>query len=400
MKKRLTSLLLALVFCCVLCPSALAAGSITATGEKESSKVTVTATGLSPGYYMGAIWKGGELLVLFDGNVSGDGKLADVETGYVLQPGDELTVSVADSSGYTYRYDLIIPNDTEDPGNTPGGDPGAATTYRIYLFYDSHGSVSSYPSLRAAEGDTVTLYVYPDSNYELGSLRVTDAAGARISYYSLGGDRYRFTMPASYVNVDATFDYIGRSSSSGTYIPPITITPGTQTVPQAGVYGQIFLDIPMNHWAAGEIAWAQQIGYMNGTGGGNFSPDRAITHQQLWTVLARLLGGSTASMSKASLEAVRNGLVDSGSPASPVTRQQLMTAFYRCAFLKRASITYVDTLRNYPDSGQIVSSSHNAMAWAVSSGILSGTSGGRLNPNGSVTRAQFAVFLYRFHQRT
>ena len=40
------------------------------------------------------------------------------------------------------------------------------------------------------------------------------------------------------------------------------------------------------------------------------------------------------------------------------------------------------------------------MAWAVAKGILNGTSGGkRLDPEGTVTRAQFAVILYRFTQR-
>ena len=39
------------------------------------------------------------------------------------------------------------------------------------------------------------------------------------------------------------------------------------------------------------------------------------------------------------------------------------------------------------------------MAWAVTNGIVSGTADGRLNPGGTVTRAHFAVILYRFSQR-
>ena len=39
------------------------------------------------------------------------------------------------------------------------------------------------------------------------------------------------------------------------------------------------------------------------------------------------------------------------------------------------------------------------MAWAVANGIVGGTSDGRLNPNSTITRAQFAVLLYRFSQR-
>ena len=44
-------------------------------------------------------------------------------------------------------------------------------------------------------------------------------------------------------------------------------------------------------------------------------------------------------------------------------------------------------------------SARDAFAWAVANGIIGGTGNGRLAPNATLTRAQFAVILYRFSQR-
>lgn len=50
----------------------------------------------------------------------------------------------------------------------------------------------------------------------------------------------------------------------------------------------------------------------------------------------------------------------------------------------------------YADCDQISGYAEAAMDWAVSAGILNGTSATTLNPQGTASRAQFAVMLYRF----
>ena len=49
----------------------------------------------------------------------------------------------------------------------------------------------------------------------------------------------------------------------------------------------------------------------------------------------------------------------------------------------------------FPDVGDISGYAEAAMDWAVSAGIINGTSQGTLNPQGQATRAQFAVMLMR-----
>ena len=52
-------------------------------------------------------------------------------------------------------------------------------------------------------------------------------------------------------------------------------------------------------------------------------------------------------------------------------------------------------MKDFPDSPKS-SFENKAMAWALGNGLISGTSDGRLNSHGYVTRAQFVVIMQRF----
>ena len=52
-------------------------------------------------------------------------------------------------------------------------------------------------------------------------------------------------------------------------------------------------------------------------------------------------------------------------------------------------------MKDFPDSPKS-SFENKAMAWALGNGLISGTSDGRLNFHGYVTRAQFVVIMQRF----
>lgn len=307
--------------------------------------------------------------------------------------------------GYTDREE--IPATGGNGGGTT--DPPETTRYSIDLIQASNGSVSA-PNTAAA-GDRVTLDLWADSGYELDWLRITNVtAGSIVSYTSLGGGQYRFTMPASKVEVRVSFvrkysgsssGWSGSSSSSGsssrTTDPSLIQTP-PQSVPRAAASGQLFRDIPTSHWAAGEINWANQMGYMNGTDG-RFYPDGNITFQQLWMVLARLTGSRPANMAEARRWAVNSGFAEGASPNGSVNRHQLVTALYRSAHLMGSTNRNTTSLAGYADSRTVPASARDAFAWAVANGIIGGTSSGRLDPNSTLTRAQFAVILYRFSQR-
>lgn len=330
---------------------------------------------------------------------SEDGK-TETRTCTVCGEKDERAVTVPDN-----------PDDPDDPDNPDNPDepdkPDPDASYTITLVQGTGGRVTASRS-SAKAGTTVTITVTPESGYELDMVRVIGDTTAE----DLTGGRRSFTMPASNVKVQASFARIasgagwgGVSSSSGRTDPtrtqelvPTQITSPAST-PWAGTGNQLYWDVPTSHWAAGEINWANQMGYMSGSGG-RFDPDGTITGQQVWMVMARLMGTYPANMAEARRWAVETGFATGSSPERAMTRHQVVTALYRCAILRgRASRPSGLTLAGYADSSLVPAVARDAMIWAVSNGIVTGDSSNRLNPTGTITRAQFAVLLYRFSQR-
>ncbi len=304
------------------------------------------------------------------------------------------------------------PDDPDDPDKPT--EPEKPKDYQVNIIQGSNGTTSANRTTAKA-GDQVTITVSPASGYELDMLRVISADGKVLNLESLGGGRYRFTMSAANAEVRATFSKKSGGSGSGsnwasapgegssstdprrtTDVMP-TQNP-TQSVPKAGASEQRFRDIPTGHWAAGEIEWANQMGYMNGTAG-RFNPNGVISHQQMWMVLARLTGNHPANMAEARRWAVEHSFADGSSPTGAVARHQLVTALYRCAHLMGSTNRNTTSLAGYPDSRTVPAVARDAYSWALANGIVSGTANGRLDPNGTLTRAQFAVILYRYSQR-
>jgi spore germination protein YaaH len=50
-----------------------------------------------------------------------------------------------------------------------------------------------------------------------------------------------------------------------------------------------FWDVPANYWAAKEIDLAKQYGFINGTGDNMFAPERPVSREEIWAMLARVL---------------------------------------------------------------------------------------------------------------
>ena len=237
----------------------------------------------------------------------------------------------------------------------------------------SGGRVTVNPG-RADRGDEVTVTAVPNDGYVLKTLTVTDKSGDTIKVSSKGNDKYTFTMPNGPVTVKAVFARENTEAET------------------------VFTDVPKNFWAYNEISWALEKGYMKGTTATTFTPSGTVTRQQVWMVLARMAGANPADMAAAKAWAVANGISDGTNPGSPVTRQQLVALLYRFAAKTGHDTNAKADLSSYPDASSVASYAADAMAWAVASGIINGTTQGTLNPAGPSNRAQFAVMLWRFHQ--
>ena len=310
--------------------------------------------------------------------------------------------------GYTETDSSTTPSEPSDPSDPTNPSTPTNTYYSVDVIRPANGSISV--STSSARADTrVTVTLRPNSGYQLDSVWVTRAgSGRNVALSGNGTNRYTFIMPASRVEVRAVFSSVSGSSTSTNTTPPndrntnptknivINIPQISSASTPAG--SRVFVDVPSTFWAQGEIAWACQRGFISGSGG-NFYPNNPITVRQLWMVMARMMGQNPANMEEARVWALNNGFADGGNPNAALTRLQLATMLYRCARLMGSKNTNTTNLGSFSDSRNIPAAAKNAMAWAVANGIITGTTDGRLNPSGTVSRAQFCVILYRYYQR-
>ena len=308
--------------------------------------------------------------------VDGDGRVTAVSKGTA-------TITVVTTDGGKKAVCAVTVSPSAPPTPSAPSTPSTSSRdddddgYAVSVPSSSsikHGSITVSPRT-AEKGDTVTITVKPDPGYELDELTVT-AGGADVKLTQKSDTKYTFTMPASRVSVAVSFVKTGAADT------------------------RVFTDVPGGHWAEDEIAWAAENGYMNGNTATTFNPDGTVTRQQLWMILARLSGLRPAGFVEAKDWAVQSGVTDGTNPGSAVSRQQLVTILYRWAKLMGRGVSGSADLTAYPDYASVASYAVDAMGWSVANGIVTGTAQGTLNPAGTATRAQFAVILYRFCEKT
>lgn len=380
MKKRISALVLSVVLCLgLLSTTAFAAASTPSVTSTDGSKV-IKVTGADSNALC-ALWGDEEfedLLLLFYADENGVASVTvdafkTYHVGVNGQSQDKaITVVVKDKA--TTPVGPSNPDRPSGGSSHGGGGGGSSVSKKVTVNSTKNGSVSVSPSY-PSKGNKVTLTVRPNSGYVLDSIKVLDSKGNEVALTKEADNKYTFIMPDGKVTVDAKFVKADGSSDAA------------------------FSDVPDTHWAIKEITWAAENGIMNGIGGGQFAPDRTVTRQQLWMVMARLGGSNPADMAAARSWAMSNNISDGTRPGEALTRQQLVAILYRYAQLMGYPTTGAADTSTFPDHATVSAYAKDAMAWAVGNGIVTGTSDGRLNPGGTASRAQFAVIMYRFDQK-
>ena len=279
----------------------------------------------------------------------------------------------------------VTPGDDDDDSRPSGGSSSSPTTrYTVSVDAGRNGDVTVSPS-RAGRGDTVTITVEPDEGYELDELIVTDADGDEITVRDRGNGRYTFTMPRGRVTVEATF---------------VEIAEEPETLP--------FVDVPTGAYYYDAVAWAVENDITTGTSATTFGPDIICTRAQMVTFLWRAAGSpepestvnpftdvsAGAYYYDAVLWAVEQGITNGTSastfsPDATVTRGQTVTFLWRYDGSTAVSgSSFVDVAADayYAD----------AVTWAASEGVTTGTSATTFSPDNDCTRAQIVTFLYRY----
>lgn len=176
-----------------------------------------------------------------------------------------------------------------------------------------------------------------------------------------------------------------------------------------GYEGQVyasprFSDVPTTHWAYDAIEYAADKGLFSGTSETTFSPEGNMTRGMLWVVLARMDGvdvsGGSPWYQKGLDWAKTNGISDGTYPDNNITREQFASMLYRFAEHSGVSTaTNANALSGYTDKSSVASYAITPMSWAVTNGIISGTTTTTVSPQGNATRAQVAMMLMRYDQQ-
>ena len=314
---------------------------------------------------------------------------------------DTVTLTATPDSGYHFeRWEVVGGGVTiENNAFTMPAQPvtvkaifdrnsSGSSSYTITTPDAEHGTVAVSPS-RASRGTTVTITVTPDEGYELESLTVLDSRDNEITLTDQGDGKFTFTMPSGRVTVEASF-----------------VESAPEPLP--------FDDVDDGDWFADAVRFVYENGMMNGTGDTAFSPNMTTSRGMIVTVLWRQAGSPVVNYAmdfddvnpaawygEAIRWAASEGIVGGYGngqfgPDDPITREQLSVILYRYAAYAGYDVTERADLSGFSDAADASSYALDALAWANAAGIVNGTSGTTLDPQGSAVRAQAAAMLQRF----
>lgn len=224
-----------------------------------------------------------------------------------------------------------------------------------------------------------------------------NAAKAAVS--RLSADQLK-TFPQELLDKLAEAERIYHLLTEGSDTPVRPVTP-SKPKNDKPTTGSSFTDVPAGSWYEEAVNYVHEKGLMNGTSSNAFSPNANTTRGMIVTILARVEGVNTNGTpwyAAGQKWAMDNGISDGTNMPGVITREQLATILYRNAKQKGYDVSKSAALTAFSDADKVSGYAAEAMQWAVAEGLLQG-SNGKLNPQGSATRAQVATILMRFMEK-
>jgi len=189
-------------------------------------------------------------------------------------------------------------------------------------------------------------------------------------------------------------------------------TPLTAFADTIGTYKDVY----ESDWFSGDVRYVYNGGLMDAKGGG-FSPSVATTRGELIEAMYRLEGKPAVNAKvvfsdlpasspyfnsvswtyeKGVIKGYGNGKIGT---ADKITREQMVTMLYRFAKARGEDVSGRADLSRYADKSTVSKWAIEAFSWAVSTGLITGTSETALTPRGTTTRAQVAAVTHRFGEK-
>ena len=169
------------------------------------------------------------------------------------------------------------------------------------------------------------------------------------------------------------------------------------------------------HWAADDIDFVSSRGLLTGTTATAFSPNAAMTRGMFVTMLGRLSGQDMSKYTARRFTDVKAGTYylpyvewavshnivggtgnSQFSPDRAVTREEMAVMICNYAKATGYKLSISREALTFADSASISSWARDAVKAAQQAGIISGKGNNRFDPKGAATRAETSAMLHRF----
>ena len=339
--------------------------------------------------------------------VTVNGSYADVSGAGSYAAGSVVTVRAGSRSGYTF-------DGWTSGSNVVFDDPSAAET----AFTMPEGSVTVTANWSRDGGSSSSGRDDSDPRYAVGIPDKTENGSVSVSPKNASqGDRVTVTVkPDAGYELDSlkVFDKNGKElelTDKGdgrfTFIMPAGRVEVKATFTEE-VKISPFRDVSTDAYYYEAVKWAQKKGITGGIGNDLFGPYQPCTRAQIVTFLWRAAGFPVVNYAMDLTdvpgdayyaEAVRWALsqgITTGTADGRFAPDATCTRAQGMTFLFRASKASAD---GAPAFGDVAADAYYAEAvkWATDNGITNGTTSSTFNPGSGCTRAQIVTFLWRLY---
>ena len=339
--------------------------------------------------------------------VTVNGSYADVSGAGSYAAGSVVTVRAGSRSGYTF-------NGWTSGSNVVFDDPSAAET----AFTMPEGSVTVTANWSRDGGSSSSGRDDSDPRYAVGIPDKTENGSVSVSPKNASqGDRVTVTVkPDAGYELDSlkVLDKNGKEleltdTGDGRFT---FIMPAGKVEVKAAFTEEVkispFRDVPTDAYYYEAVKWAQKKGITGGIGDGLFGPNQPCTRAQIVTFLWRAAGSPVVNYAMDLTdvpgdayyaEAVRWALsqgITTGTADGRFSPNAPCTRAQAVTFLFRASKASADGAPAFSD---VAADAYYAEAvkWATDNGITNGTTSSTFSPGSGCTRAQIVTFLWRLY---
>ena len=156
-----------------------------------------------------------------------------------------------------------------------------------------------------------------------------------------------------------------------------------------------FTDVTAGQWFYDYVEYVYVNGLMNGTSATTFEPNANMTRAMVWAILARI-DGETVTGATWQTAARTWAMANGVSDGSDPNGLVTREQFATMLWRYAGEPESTYSLSAFSDAGSLSDWAETAMSWAVEHGVITGMTDTTLVPQGTATRAQCAAMLMRY----